>query len=206
MVAFLRECRGSFYLFTKYFHRGALVCYKAIMTTATRIQEEDGNDANLVALWLTVDKTRWAAGLVSGLIAGVFAMAVAGIVASAHGMEFLFPVKLFGTILLGSGATEYGNSAGVLAGAVIVAFITMLWGFVYGHFVRSSGPATWIGMGFTWGAFSWVFMWNLTLHSFKTISAAEIGPGVALLTCMAYGLGMSVIGIIDPLFRKPKGV
>lgn len=136
--------------------------------------EDLENDVNVVAWWTSVDKTRWAAGLVSGWVAGAIAMTVAGIFAISHGYQFLFPVKLLGTILLGAEATAYTSTAGLVAGVIMCGFIFGLWGFVYAHFVRSSTCYTILGMGFTWGAFLWVFNWNLMLHSFKAISAAEI--------------------------------
>lgn len=166
---------------------------------------EDGNDYNVVADWVSFDGARLAAGIVSGAIAGAFAMVVAGICATSHGLQFSYPLKVFGTIFLGYGATDYNSSAGIFAGAVIVGFITMFWGAIYGHFVRTNKFAGLMGMGFTWGCFSWVFLWNLTLHSFKTIGWTRVGPGVALLTCMAYGFGMAVIAIVDPICRSMSG-
>lgn len=164
--------------------------------------EDIENDVNMVALWTSVDKTRWAAGLISGWVAGAIAMSVAGAIAVTHGFQFVFPVKLLGTILLGAQATAYDSSAGLVAGLIMTGFIFGLWGFVYGHFVRSNSLAAMLGMGFTWGAFLWVFNWNLMLHSFKAISAAEVPSSAAFFTCMAYGFGMSVISVIDPMLRK----
>jgi hypothetical protein len=173
------------------------------MTTKTQgmTAEDLANDVNVVALWTSVDKVRWAAGVVSGWIAGAIAMGVAGIVASSHGFEFLFPVKLLGTCLLGSSATAYGNTSGLIAGLVVTGFISGLWGFVYSHFVRSGSMYTILGMGFTWGAFLWIFNWNLLLHSVKAVSAAEIPSSAAFLTCMVYGFSMGVLAIVDPMFR-----
>lgn len=176
------------------------------MTTSTKgISAQDlENDVNVVALWTSVDKARWAAGLVSGWIAGAIAMIVGGVISVAHGYQFSFPVKLLGTVLAGSSATAYGSSTGFMAGVVVVAVICGFWGFVYGHFVRSNTLATFLGMGFTWGAFLWIFDWNLFLHSVKSISASEVPPAPALAVCMAYGFGMSVIGIVDPILRGGK--
>jgi hypothetical protein len=163
--------------------------------------EDLANDVNVVALWTSVDGARWAAGLVSGWIAGVIAMAVAGLIAINHGYQFVFPVKLLGTCLLGAQATAYDSHSGLMAGAAVCAFIFGLWGFVYGHFVRSNSLYSLLGMGFTWGAFLWIFDWNLILHSVKTISASEVPSGAAFATCMAYGFGMSVIAIVEPIFK-----
>jgi hypothetical protein len=171
------------------------------MNTSSVHEYPQDNDINLVAMWTSVDKVRWAAGIVSGAIAGAIAMIVGGILSTAHGMEFVFPVKLLGTALLGNTATAYGNTAGFVAGLVVVGFISMLWGFVYGHFVRSNSAAALLGMGFTWSTFSWIFIWNLFLHSVKAISASEVPSSAAFLVCLGYGFGMSVIAIVDPIFR-----
>jgi hypothetical protein len=150
----------------------------------TSVHAHEDNDINLVALWTSVDKVRWAAGIVSGAIAGAIAMIVGGIISTAHGLEFVFPIKLLGTVLLGNTATAYNNTSGLLAGLIVLGFLSMLWGFVYGHFVRSNAAAAMLGMGFTWGAFSWIFIWNLFLHSFKAISASEVPSTAAFFVCM----------------------
>ena len=172
------------------------------MNSQVNTQVDDGNDINVVALWTSVDIPRWIAGIIAGAIAAVISMCVGGVISTAHGFEFLFPVKLLGTPLLGNSATAYGNSQGVMAGVVVVGFITMFWGFVFGHFVRTNKFWGLFGMGLTWGAFSWVFTWNLYLHSFPTIVAANIPSSAAFAVCFAYGLGMMTIGLVDKIFRR----
>jgi hypothetical protein len=160
------------------------------------------NDYNIVALWTSVDVTRWIAGVIAGVIAGCIAATVAGMIATSQGYEFLFPVKLLGTALLGREATAYGNVAGLLAGIIVWGVFTVGWGFVFGHFVRTNHFFSLLGMGFTWGVFSWVFTWNLYLHSVKAISASNIPPGPAFAVCLAYGFGMMTIGLVDKAIRR----
>jgi hypothetical protein len=176
------------------------------MTTKTQgmSAEDIANDVNVVALWTSVDKTRWVAGIVSGWIAAAIAMSVGGIISTSHGYEFLFPVKLLGAALLGPSATAYGSTSGLVAGLIVTGLILGVWGFVYGHFVRSNSLYAMLGMGFTWGTFLWIFDWNLLLKSVKAISAAEIPSGAAFAVCMAYGFGMSVISVVDPILRGNK--
>lgn len=176
------------------------------MTTVTKgwNAEDLENDVNMVSLWLVPDKTRWVAGIISGWIAAVIAMSVGGIFSVTHGLQFLFPWKLMGTILLGRTATDYTSTAGLIAGIFMTLLILGFWGFVYGQFVRWNTRWAFFGMGFTWGMFLWVFNWNLMLHSFKDISAANVPPGPALAVCLAYGWSMSIIGIIDPLFKGKR--
>jgi hypothetical protein len=160
-------------------------------------------DYNIVTLWTTIDVTRWIAGCIAGVIAACIAAVVAGVFATSGGFEFLFPVKLMGTALLGRGATEYGSTSGLVAGVAVFGFITVFWGFVFGHFVRTNKFVYLLGMGVTWGLFSWVFVWNLFLHSVKAISASNMSSGPALAICLAYGLGMMSIGAVDKVIR-PK--
>jgi hypothetical protein len=159
-------------------------------------------DYNIVALWTSVDVTRWIAGMIAGVIAACFATLVAGVLATSGGFEFLFPVKLLGTALLGREATAYGSASGLLAGVAVLGFITVFWGFVFGHFVRTNHFFSLLGMGVTWGLFSWVFVWNLFLHSVKSISASNISSGPAFAVCVAYGLGMMSIALVDKVIRR----
>lgn len=152
---------------------------------------DDGNDINLVEVWLQRKPLRWIAGILGGLVAAALAMLVAGLLAQSHGMEFLFPIKLMATPLVGSAATEFGAPASaLLAGLVFIGFIGAFWGMVFGHFVFATRLPSLIGMGLTWAAFSWVFLWNLFFPSFRTIHNAHISPGAAFAVCIAFGLGM----------------
>jgi hypothetical protein len=158
-------------------------------------------DYNIVTLWTTIDVTRWIAGCIAGVIAACIAAVVAGAFASSGGFEFLFPVKLLGTALLGREATAYGSTSGLIAGVLVFGFITVFWGFVFGHFVRTNKFLSLLGMGVTWGLFSWVFVWNLFLHSVKAISASNMSSGPALAICLSYGLGMMSIAVVDKVIR-----
>jgi hypothetical protein len=165
-------------------------------------QAEVGNDVNVVALWTSVDLTRWISGCIAGVIAAALAMIVGGIIATTHGFEFIFPIKLLGTAILGNVATGYGSTAGLMAGLGVLAIMTVGWGFVFGHFVRTNSFIGLLGMGFTWGAFSWIFEWNLFLHSFKDIGACNVPSSAAFACCMAYGFGMMTIALVDKAIRR----
>jgi hypothetical protein len=172
-------------------------------TTNTHNNSQAEIDYNIVALWTSIDVTRWIAGCIAGAFAACLATIVAGAFATSGGFEFLFPVKLLGTALLGREATAYGSTSGLVAGALVLGFITVFWGFVFGHFVRTNKFFNLLGMGVTWGLFSWVFVWNLFLHSVKSISASNMSSGPAMAICLTYGLGMMSIAIVDKVIR-PK--
>jgi hypothetical protein len=159
-------------------------------------------DYNIVALWTSIDVTRWIAGCIAGVVAACLATIVAGAFATSGGFEFLFPVKLLGTALLGRSATAYGSTSGLVAGAMVLGFISVFWGFVFGHFVRTNHFFSLLGMGVTWGLFSWVFTWNLFLHSVKAISASNISSGPAFAVCVVWGLGMISIAAVDKVIRR----
>jgi hypothetical protein len=172
------------------------------MNSQVNTQVEVGNDVNLVALWTSVDVTRWIAGIIAGAIAAAISMFVGGLLSTSQGYEFIFPIKLLGTAVLGGSATGYGNTQGLIVGLAVLGAITMFWGFVFGHFVRTNKFWGLLGMGFTWGAFTWVFVWNLFLHSSPAIGASNVPSGPAFACCLAYGFGMMTIALVDKVIRR----
>ena len=162
----------------------------------------DDNDLNMVEVWLRADPSRWIAGIFAGWLAGAVAMGVAGIVASMGGYDFLMPVKLMATPFLGNAATAAGNSAAVAVGFALVEAIAGFWGFVFAHFVFTNAIGSLLAMGLAWGAFTWIFTWNLFLQSFRDLNAAKISAGPAFPVCMAYGLSMVTVAVFDRMFRR----
>jgi len=157
---------------------------------------------NLVEVWLRRDPARWIAGVLGGIFACAVAMGLAGLIAQSTGHEFLFPVKLMGTIVLGSAATEVGsNMDSVIAGGAVVGAICVFFGVVFAHFTGTNSLAALLPMGVVWGIFSWIFLWNLFLQSYTTIFAARIPSGPIFPICIAYGLALSSIAFFDPLLR-----
>ena len=157
---------------------------------------------NLVEIWLRRDPIRWLAGLLGGLVAGVFAMLVGMFIATSAGMEATFPVKLLGTIVLGASATELHQVQGALVGFLVLEFICVFWGVIFAHFTGTNSVKALLSMGLVWAAFSWIFIWNLFLPSFKTIFAANISAGAAVPVCLAYGLGLATISFFDSMLRE----
>jgi hypothetical protein len=162
-------------------------------------QQYDG-DINLVESWLRVDPLRWISGVITGALAGGIALVVAMAIAVSSGYEIWFPAKLMATILLDSHATEYGmNPLPILAGVALIEAISIFWGVIYSHFTFTNKFIGLFGMGLTWGIFLWIFNWCLYLQSFHTIRAAAIPPSAAFPVCIAYGLSLTLLGVIYPV-------
>ncbi|MEO5970476.1 MAG: hypothetical protein ABIQ95_11165 [Bdellovibrionia bacterium] len=159
---------------------------------------------NLVEMWLRKDPVRWIAGALAGLFAGVVAMAVAALIASSIGLEPVFPLKLIGTILLGPSATEIGVTGGAITGAIIFESITLFLGVIYAHFVGSNKMSALLPMGLVWGVFSWIFIWNLFLQSFRPIFVARVSSSPVFLICIVFGLALASVKLFDRVLRGTK--
>jgi hypothetical protein len=158
---------------------------------------------NLVEFWLRRDPVRWLAGVLGGLFAGAVAIGLAMVLASINGYETWFPVKLMGTILLGPVATDTAPSQNaILAGLIVFEGVCVFWGFIFSHFVMATRIPSLLAMGLVWGIFSWIFTWNLFMQSFRQIFAAQIPSGLALPVCIAYGVSLVSVGIIDRLMKS----
>jgi hypothetical protein len=155
-------------------------------------------DLNLVEMWTRKDPSRWIAGAIAGIVAGIVSLLVAGLVSVAGGYEFFFAPKLAGTILLGATATNIGPHFGaIIAGFVLYEIVAAFLGFVYAHFVFSNAKTALFPMGFVWGVFSWIFIWNLFLQSFRQIFATQLPAGPVFLVCIAFGLSLSSVALFS---------
>ena len=167
-------------------------------------------EPNLVQMWLRKDPVRWIAGLLAGAFAGGFAIGIAMMLASCYGLEIWFPLKLIATAALGPEATEIGpemDSAAFLGGMIWEGVCAFL-GFVYAHFTYTNVIPELLGMGLTWGTFSWIFIWNLFLQSFHSIHTAQISSAAVFPVCIGFGLALSSVALFDRIFRgaSPKPV
>ncbi|HUP57694.1 MAG TPA: hypothetical protein VM598_09600 [Bdellovibrionota bacterium] len=160
-------------------------------------------DMDIVALWLRKDRTRWVAGILSGLFAGAVALAFAGIIAKVAGFDILFPARLMGGILLGPPSTDTATGMGsALVGFVVLELICVIFGFAYAHFVPTNSFGPLLAMGAVWGIFSWIFLWNLFLQSFQAIRFAQLPTSLALPVCLAYGLSLASVAFFDRMLRR----
>ncbi len=163
-------------------------------------------DVNIVALWLKRDPVRWLAGCFSGLTAGGVAISVAVFLAQALGdPDCWLPVKLMGTVLLGSKATEFGQSEGIRAGILVFESLALFWGVIYAHFTSVNSMKVLIPVGWVWGILSWIFSWNLFLQSFPEISVAHLPSAGALVVFLCYGLALPSVAFFDRGLRFLRG-
>lgn len=159
-------------------------------------------DTPLVEHWLRLDITRWIAGAFAGLFAGLVAMGLAMFLAVVGGHEAMFPAKLMATIVLGPQATIQGGGSGaVVTGFFVFEAICLFYGVVFGHFTFTNRPAALMKLGLVWGAFSWIFVWNLFLQSFNSILWAQVPSAPAFFVCLTYGLGMTSVAFFDRAMR-----
>jgi hypothetical protein len=160
-------------------------------------------DVNVVEKWLRWDPTRWLAGAAAGLFAGLVTLAFAGIVTvAAGGADFWFPTKLMASIPMGAQATEYGfHAPSIFVGLMFFEFFALIWGVIYAHFVYTNSLPSLLSMGLVWGTFSWIFIWNLFLPSFKTVVAAQLPSSPVFLICLVYGLSLTAVAFFDRAMR-----
>ncbi|MGZ3688973.1 MAG: hypothetical protein ACXVBW_11765 [Bdellovibrionota bacterium] len=162
----------------------------------------DPEEINLVAIWLRKDTKRWVAGVMGGLFAGGVSLVVAMVISSIGGMEFWFPAKYFATIVSGPVATTLGAGFGsVILGAIVWEAVAAFFGFVFAHFTGVNDVGTLLAMGLVWSLFSWVFVWNLFLQSFRGIFWAHISSGAVFPVCLAYGLSLASVSMFDRMIR-----
>jgi len=159
-------------------------------------------DMDIVGLWLRKDPIRWVSGALAGATSGLIAIVLAMLLTSMSRLEFWFPVKLIGAIALGPSATVVGSNFGaIITGFILFEIMTMVLGAAYAHFARTSFLPALLGMGLVWGAFTWIFIWNLFFQSFKAIFAAQVSSGAAFVVCMVFGMGLTAVAFFDRAIR-----
>lgn len=162
----------------------------------------ESGDINIVELWLRRDNARWMAGIAAGIVAGLVALVFAMVLSSIGGREFFFPAKLMATSILGAQATEFNAGFGtVLAGLIVYEALCAFFGFVFAHFTATNSLPALLGVGLAWGAFSWIFIWNLFLQSFSTFLNAGVGSGAVFFVCMVYGVALTSVAFFDRALR-----
>lgn len=162
-------------------------------------------DVNLVELWVRKDTTRWMAGAAAGLFAGLVYWAVGGIFAVSGGGEFWLPIKVAALPILGSAATATGvNMKSIGVGLVAHGSLCAFLGFIFAHFTRTNSLKPLLGMGFTWGAFSWIFINNLFTPSFRDVYAMSLPGGQAFITCLAFGFALASVSFFDRMLRGSR--
>ena len=162
-------------------------------------------DSDIVAIWLKKDPQRWIAGALAGAFAGLLALAFASALATFSGHEFWFATKIMALPILGSAATEVGLSGSglkaLVIGLIFFEIIAIFWGVLYAHFTGTNSFAPLLGMGLTWGAFSWILINNLFSPSFLDIRALKISNAATFLVWMVYGIALTSVAFFDRAVR-----
>ncbi|MBY0471883.1 hypothetical protein K2X30_12010 [bacterium] len=161
-----------------------------------------GEESDIVEMWMHIDKTRWVAGAMAGIFAGLVMMGVAMVFSVVGGMEFWFPVKFVAVPFLGASAMEYGMQMGaIVTGLVFHFLLSIVLGMIYAHFTITNKFWPLMGAGFTWGTFSWIFMNNLFIQAFRDISAIHVSKGAAFFVDLAFGFSLVSVAMFDRMLR-----
>lgn len=158
-------------------------------------------EPTFVENWLRRDPVRWLSGALAGLFSAILTSLLAMILASSSGLQSGFPLKLFGTILIGPVATDIHLSEGAVSGAILFGILCIFLGIVFAHFVYTNSIPSLLAMGLVWGIFSWIFIWNLFMQSFKPIFAAQIPSTAVFPVCILFGLALASVSFFDRIFR-----
>ncbi len=161
-------------------------------------------DREIVSIWLRKDRARWIAGALAGAFAGILALVFAMVLSRILGQELWFPVKLAALPFLGNGATALGMHLGAIGmGLVAHEIVCMVLGVAYAHFTgREASLPQLLGIGLTWGVFSWIFIQNLFVQSFTAIRAASIPSGAAFPVLVVFGISLTSVTFFDRMVRR----
>ena len=161
----------------------------------------DGTEANLVEIWLRKDPVRWVAGAAAGLIAGLFSLLIYMVICNQVGLEYLYPVKVAAIPFLGGEALTYGWGSSVVVGLIIYLGISTFLGVIYAHFTGTNSFKALLGVGLTWGVFSWIFISNLYVPAFREVFVAEIPAGISFIVNLIYGVALTSVAFFDRILR-----
>ena len=159
------------------------------------------HDPNLVAVWIRLDKTRWAAGAIAGLVAGAISMVFACFLAATWMQDAWFPTKIAALPFVGATALNFEGGATAL-GLVIYEILCVVLGIIFAHFTFTNRSGALLGMGVTWGAFTWIFINNLFSPSFREVYAAGVSQGAAFFVCMVFGISLMTVSVFDRMLRS----
>lgn len=163
------------------------------------------SDFDLIALWLRKDPKRWVAGAMAGVFAGLVAMVFAGILCVASGSEFWFAFKVPALPILGAEATTLGfHLPAIAVGLVAYSALCAVLGAVYSHFAATNAIKPLLAVGLVWGLFSWIFICNLFIQSWRVVFDAKLSSAGMLFMCLVFGLSLSTVAFFDRVIRGSR--
>lgn len=165
----------------------------------------ENGDIALVEYWVKKDTRRWIAGILAGGFAGIASILFAVALCKFFGADPFFPLKAPAAPLLGSRALEYGmNTQVMVIGFVTYEVLSMILGFAFAHFTVTNAFGPLFGMGLTWAAFSWVFIYNLFSNSFRVIFTANMPGGVTFAVCVVFGIALTSVAFFDRIMKSNR--
>jgi len=140
-----------------------------------------------------------AAGAIGGLT-GSIAMWVPAMMAAPRDQGPLFPLRLVAASVLGPGALDSGSAAPALLGAVLSAFVAVVFGLVFVSILpQSAAPRFALLAGAAYGAALFPPTWFVLVRVADPILYSA-GYGLPMFALhVTYG---AVLGIQVPLLRK----
>lgn len=161
------------------------------------------NDVNIVEAWLQWNPIRWVAGALAGVLGGAIALGVAMLMAKSQGYELWFPAKLMATLVSGPQSTAIGwNKTTIVTGLIVFEVLCLILGVFFAHFTGTNCLSSLLGMGFVWGIFSWIFIWNLFLPAFTPLLWAQVSSGSVLPVCLVFGFFLASVAFFDRAMRS----
>ena len=152
---------------------------------------------NVVALWTKFRAARIRAGIAAGIFAGFMMQVFGVIVCSIKHWDLMMPFKIAALPVIGRDALAYGSIPGLLVGLVVFYSLAMLLGATYAHFTGNNNRIVRLGIGFTWGAWGWIFITCLFSPSFQAYAEADIPRGIMFFAWMVFGFSLSSVVWFD---------
>ncbi len=160
-------------------------------------------EVNLVEIWLRRDKKRWLAGALGGLFAGIASLAFAMGLCLMAGSDVWMPIKAAALPILGGPALNWGlHWDAILTGFALYEFIAMFLGVIYAHFTGTNHLGALLGVGFSFGCFSWIFIGNLFSASFRDVHVADLHKGGTFFVCIVFGIALCSVAFFDKAVRR----
>lgn len=172
------------------------------MIQAMQAQNTEG-EVNLVEIWLRKDPVRWVAGAVGGCFAGICALVFAMVLSTLNGMDLWYPAKVPAIPFMGAEAMNVDAGGSVIViGVVAFLALCVFLGAVFAHFTGTNCLGALLGVGLAWGAFSWVFIFNLFMPAFRDFFITAPSSGAAFFVCMVFGTALTSTAYFDRMFRR----
>ncbi|MBU6152926.1 MAG: hypothetical protein KGP28_01365 [Bdellovibrionales bacterium] len=152
---------------------------------------------NVVALWTRFRGERIKAGLFAGIFAGAMMQVFGMIYAASQGMDITTPMRISALPILGNEALAYASGSGIAVGLFMFFLLCSVLGTTYAHFTGTNHKWNRLGMGLTWGAYSWIFITCLFSPAFRAYEEAAISRGVMFFAWMVFGISLMSVAWFD---------